>query len=209
MNKKKSYIFGNEGFAKEIFDQVFSVTLKEFGGFIVLKNDRAFVLTESGTQPFLYPDNVEFIIGTGSKKWRKLFMQHFLDKYPASINHFPNIVHSTAYISKLADTGIGNTFCPFSLINGNPVIGNFNNINVYSTVSHDCLVGDYNILSPYSGIMGRCTIGSNNFFGANCVITPDVNIGDDNTVSAGEVVFDNMTNREFFQSGIVYEKSSK
>jgi acetyltransferase-like isoleucine patch superfamily enzyme len=54
--------------------------------------------------------------------------------------------------------------------------------------------------------MGFAKIGDDNFLGANVTITPKVLIGNDNTISAGECVFDNMNDREFFQSGIIRKK---
>lgn len=206
MTKKQSYILGNSGFAKELFDQTFSTGTKQFNGFITLKDDKAYILNEQGTHPFFYPKNVEFILGTGNKKWRKTFIDHFTSRYEPSTEYFPNIIHSTAYISSLSSMGIGNVFCPFSLVNGDAKMGSFNCFNIYSTISHDCIIGNHNIMSPYSGLMGRCTMQDTNFLGTNSIITPDTKLGSDNTISAGEVVFDDMCDREFFQSGLIYKK---
>ena len=67
-------------------------------------------------------------------------------------------------------------------------------------------MGDNNIVSPYAGLMGYAKAGDNNFLGTKVIITPKISIGNDNTISAGEVVFDDMTNRQFFQSGVIYNK---
>lgn len=203
----KTYILGNSGFAKEIFEQLFLQTNNNsFGGFIILDNDKPFVISDQGSQEFDYPSDCCFVLGTGNKKWRKTFIDHFKHHYPLSATYFPNFIAPSAYTSKMATLGIGNVFCPFSLVNGDATIGNFNCFNVYSTISHDCSMGDYNIISPYAGIMGYCKIGNDNFIGTNCTVTPKVHIGNDNTISAGECLFDTLTDRQFFSSGVVFKK---
>jgi UDP-3-O-[3-hydroxymyristoyl] glucosamine N-acyltransferase len=199
-----TYILGNGGYAHEIYDQFLSN--KDFGGFITLTDDIAYLINEDGINQFLYPAQAKFVVGTGAKQWRKAFINHFTQHYVLDSSTFPNFIHSSAYISKLANLGVGNVLGPFSTINGNAYIKDFNCLNIYSSISHDCVVGSYNILSPYSAILGYCYIGNNNFFSANCTVTPKLKVGDNNTISAGECLFEDMGYREFFRSGIVTKK---
>ena len=203
----KTYILGNGGFARDIFEQIFLRNPKNsFGGFIILNSDKPFVIDNEGSHEFEYPSNSSFILGTGNKKWRKQFIEHFKQHYPLSATYFPTFCAEDAHISKLAMIGIGNVFCSFSLINADAQVGDFNCFNAFSTISHDCKMGNYNIISPYAGIMGYCTIGDSNFIGAHSTVTPKLIIGNDNTISAGECLFDNLGTRQFFGSGIVYNK---
>jgi acetyltransferase-like isoleucine patch superfamily enzyme len=203
----KTYILGNSGFAREIFEQIFIRNPKNsFGGFIILNGDKPFVISSDGSYEFEYPSDSSFILGTLNKQWRKLLIEHFKQHYPLSSRYFPTFYADDAHISKMSVLGIGNIFCSFSMTNANAQIGDFNCFNVYSTVSHDCIVQDNNIISPYAGIMGSCTVGSHNFLGTHATITPKISIGNDNTISAGECLFDNLTDRQFFQSGVVYNK---
>lgn len=208
MTYSELYILGNGGFAQELFEQniLRGKDKWTFKGFITLKDDTAYVISEEGILEFNYPEKAAFVLGTGNKVWRQKFLDHFLARYERNSDHFPNIVANDAHLSKIALVGIGNVLCPFSLVNGITRIGDFNLINTYSCVHHDNKVGDNNILSPYAGLMGYCELGNNNFFGVHSALTPRVNIGNDNTISAGEVVFDDMKNREFFQSGIITKK---
>lgn len=202
MNK---YILGNGGFSQDLFEQFF-ITDSNFKGFIVIKDDNTYLINDSGVNEFSYPADACFFIGTGNKTWRQRFINHFTSKYEKSIKHFPNLASDKAYISSIASIGVGNIFCPFSLVNANAEIGNFNCINIYASVNHDCKIGDNNILSPYSSLMGYCKAGDNNFLGVNTHITPSCVLENDNTLSAGEVLFDNMGSRQFFQSGVIYNK---
>jgi acetyltransferase-like isoleucine patch superfamily enzyme len=204
---KKTYILGNGGYAQEVFEQIFlRNVINNFGGFIILKDNKAFLIGDEGVAPFTYPKESAFILGTGNKAWRQLFIEHFLKYYPKTITHWPNAIATNAYISLSSQMGIGNVFNCFASVNANSVIGNFNIFNVYSSSTHDNSIGNNNIISPYCGIMGFAKIGDDNFLGANVTITPKVLIGNDNTISAGECVFDNMNDREFFQSGIIRKK---
>jgi acetyltransferase-like isoleucine patch superfamily enzyme len=202
----KTYILGNGGFSQEVFAQIIVPNNYDFGGFIIVKDDKALLIDEEGINPFSYPKNAMFILGTGNKKWRRIFISHFLKYYDHSINHFPNVFAKSVFIASTSKMGIGNIFCEFSLLNATADIGDFNSFNIYSTASHDCSVGDNNVFSPYSSVMGYCEIGNENFLGVNTHITPKVKLGDENTLSAGEVLFDDMSNRQFFQSGIITDK---
>jgi UDP-3-O-[3-hydroxymyristoyl] glucosamine N-acyltransferase len=202
----KIYILGNGGFAQEVFAQIVIPHAYDFGGFIILKNDEAFLIDDDGINKFLYPEEAKFILGTGNKNWRRQFINHFLSKYSKSIKHFPNVEAKTAFIASTSKMGIGNVFCENSLLNATAEIGDFNMLNPYASIFHDSIVGDNNVLSPYAGIMGYCEIGDENFLGVGTHIVPKVEVGNENTLSAGETLFDDMGNRQFFQSGIVVNK---
>lgn len=201
------YILGNGGYAQELCAQLFlSDHMSDFKGFIVLKNEKAFLIDDESIKPFTYPNNSRFIIGTANRKWRNIFFNHFLEHYPKNARHFPNVFAESAKISRIAEYGIGNVFCEFSLLNANAYIGNFNNLNIYSSVNHDCKVGDNNIFSPYSALMGFCTIENNNFFGTGTHVIPKINIGSDNIISAGETLFDDLSDKNFVKDKIVIDK---
>lgn len=203
----KTYILGNSGFAHEVFDQIFLQNARDdFGGFITLKGDEAFMINENGINPFNFPSESRFIIGIGNKTWRAKFLSIFSNNYELTDKHFPNVYARNSHISKIATAGIGNLFCSFSMLNANAKIGNFNCINIYASINHDCVVGDHNIFSPYSGVMGHTKIGNHNFLGTHSTIVPKITIGNENTISSGECLFDHMKNREFFQSGIIVKK---
>jgi len=204
----KVYILGNGGFAQEVFTQIIlpQQIEDEFGGFIVMNDGKAILIGDEGSDKFHYRENSRFILGTGNKKWRRQFIEHFTSKYTKSVMHFPNVAAETAHISSLAKMGIGNVFCSYSMMNANAQIGSFNNFNAYASIHHDAVFGDNNVLSPYAGCMGFVKMGDENFLGVNTQIVPKTQIGNENTLSAGETLFEDMGNRQFFQSGIVTDK---
>ena len=183
----KKYILGNGGFAQEVFEQII---LKEeaesFGGFIILKNDKAYCISEDGASLFNHDEKSSFIIGTSNKDWRNNFISYFTSYYPLNITHFPNIIAHNAHVSETGIMGIGNVFLSFSLLNANAEIGNFNTFNCYASVYHDCKLGDNNFLHQYASSKSNTTIGDNN------VLDP------------GEVLFEDMQDNELLSMGLVH-----
>lgn len=203
----KLYILGVGGFASEIFEQVFLQKYRDdFGGFITLIGDEAFVISEVGVSIFDFDKNAKFVLGVLDTNQRNKFLSILTPRYAISTEHFPNISAPDAHVSKMANMGCGNLFCSFSMINANAHIGSFNCVNIYASINYDCVVGNYNIFSPYAGLMGQCSVGDRNFIGTHATIVPKVVIGNENTISSGECLFDNMNTREFFQSGIITKK---
>lgn len=200
------YILGNGGYAHELYDQFCTQENNSFEGFVTLNDDQALLINDNGIVPFTYPKDAQFMLGTGVKSWRLKFLNHFLDKYEATDKHFPNYFHNKAYVSKALNAGFGNIASPFSLVNGITRIGNFNCLNIYSSISHDCKIGNNNIFSPYASVLGYCVVGNDNFLSVNSTITPKKTIGNNNTISAGECLFDDLSDNEFFQSGVIYKK---
>ena len=57
--------------------------------------------------------------------------------------------------------------------------------------------------------LGYCNVGDDNWLGNAVTITSNTSIGNDNTLSSGEHLFEDMSNRQFFKHGIVTEKPEK
>lgn len=201
------YMLGNGGYAYELFDQLFlEKNSYKFQGFIILKDDEAFVINEEGIIPFNYQNDAAFVLATQNPIWRLKLLKHFIKHYDSTKTHFPNIYSNKAHVSKTSVIGIGNVFSAFSTISGVATVGNFNLFNSHSSVRSNCKIGNHNILHPYAGIMNSCIIGDYNVLQPNCVLTEKIIAGSDNVISAGECVFDNLNNEELFQSGIILKK---
>ncbi len=202
----KTYILGNNCFAREIFEQIFLLNHKSnFGGFIILNNDKPFVIDSDGSYEFAYKHSC-FVLGTKDPKQRQLFIQHFKQHYPLTSTYFPTFCAEDSHISKMSVLGIGNVFCSFSLTGSGAEIGNFNTFSSYSSISYNSTIGDYNIVNNYGCITDYCKIGDYNTIGAHATMTPKTKIGNNNIISDGECLFDDMTNEQLFRSGITVNK---
>ena len=116
------------------------------------------------------------------------------------------LLPDSANISPLANYGVGNVFLWNTLVRANASIGNFNLLNAAAIVHHDVVMGFNNVLLPQAQILGDSSMEDNNLLASSAVVVPQVKMGNENTISAGEVLFDNLENRKFFQSGFVVNK---
>ena len=181
----KLFILGNGSFAQEVFEQIIVENMSaNFGGFVVLKDGKAFAITEEGSSTFTYPKNAQIVLGTSNQEWRSKFLEHFCQYYEMTPVHWPNLKAPSSYISTSCSMGIGNLFLSFSLVNANAEMGDFNLFNIYSSINNDCSVGDENIFHQYASAING------------------VSVGDSNLICAGEVLFDSLDNDIIFQSGI-------
>ena len=81
----KTYLLGNGGYAQECFEQfVLGGVIQDFGGFLILKNNKLVIINEEGVDDFKYPDKSSFVLGTGHRVWRKKFLEHLFKVYEQS-----------------------------------------------------------------------------------------------------------------------------
>ena len=209
---KPIYILGAGNFAQEVYSEVFlqgdASQYGKFSGYIYLSklNNPILIDEEKNEVGFAFPKEAAFVLATGVKKWRCKFIDLFTAKYPITKEYFPNVLADSANISPLANYGVGNVFLWNTLVRANASIGNFNLLNAAAIVHHDVVMGFNNVLLPQAQILGDSSMEDNNLLASSAVVVPQVKMGNENTISAGEVLFDNLENRKFFQSGFVVNK---
>jgi sugar O-acyltransferase (sialic acid O-acetyltransferase NeuD family) len=129
--------------------------------------------------------NAVYICAMGDGKTRLLIGRDFQSKGA----EFINFIHPTAIIGKRVKMGVGNIFCPFSIVDPDVVIGDFVTVIVYSGIGHDSTVGNGCTLSSSCDVTGNCKLGEGVFLGSNATIIPGRKIGDYAKIGAGAVVF--------------------
>lgn len=207
---KNLYILGNGGFANYLYNQIVKkasfASKYIFKGFIIIKDGKAFCVSENGLQRFAFPPQSSFILGTNKTKYRQEFLELFSDYYTFDKETFPNIIVGSGFIDTRVEKGYGNVICDFASILGPSKIGNFNCLNMYSCIQHNTKVGSYNIFSPYAVILPKSKIQDYNFLGTHSMINKKIQIGSNNTISAGECLFDDIEDNNYFQSGFAEKK---
>jgi hypothetical protein len=204
---KDLYIVGNGPHSKVVHNQFVKESGAFFKGFLSASLYNAKLLVND-KQEFSYPskNDTVFLLGTASRFWLNIMVSYLEEYYDK--DNFPNWVSPLAYVSDKADLGYGNVILPFAYIDYDTKIGNYNLINTYASVHHHSVIGNTNILSPYAAIMGNCKVGDNNYLGVSTKITHNRTIVDSNVLSSGEVLFDDMSDLQFFKSGIVTDDDS-
>ena len=140
------------------------------------------------TSEHVIEENAVYICSIGNSTIRLTLCRSFQEKGAA----FINFIHPTAIIGERVKMGVGNVFCPFSIVNPDVIIGDFVTVNVYSGFGHDSIIGSGCTLSGSCDVTGNCTLGEGVFLGGKAVIVPGRKIGDYATIGAGAVVFTNV-----------------
>jgi acetyltransferase EpsM len=193
---KNFFFIGSGGYFREQFqwfrDFVIKKKIKNYNvaGIIDDVNYKAIKDNYSGLKIFKskdikYSTDKYLILSIGDPNTRNYFIKKF-----SKFNFF-NLIHPSAIVSTCAKIGKGTIVSPLSIIAGNAVMGDFNNLNFGTMLSHDCNVGANNTFSPGTKIMGHCSIGNNNFFGVDSKMIPSTAILNNNIIGANCTIIDN------------------
>ncbi len=183
----KVFIIGNGRHASEVFNYLQELNEYEFGGYIV--DDKYIDPSLKNTQPLS-----DFINSTVDRSFKmigalaSLNRKTIIEKMESKGLEFINLIHPTAYVSKMARLDKGICVAPMSVINVNVQIGAHSIINSNCNISHDCILGKYTTLSPTVTLAGGVILENGVFIGAGATILPDVKIGENAIIGAGACV---------------------
>lgn len=104
----------------------------------------------------------------------------------------PNIIDSTAIISKHIDMETGIYIGKNSTINIGTSIGKGAIVNTASIIEHDCLIGKFAHIAPGAVLCGEVRVGENTHIGAGSVVKQQVRIGSNTIIGMGSVVLHNI-----------------
>lgn len=210
---KKLIIIGSGELSREIYN--YTKILKKkiiFKGFLdfttqFLKNHNLekLYLGNEDDYKFSITDRVLIAVADPTKR-EKIFIK-LKDKKNVK---FFNYIHETAIINKnTVQLGEGNFIGPNCILTHNVRLGNCNILNTTLSVGHDSVIGSFNTFNSHCDITGNVIIGDKNFFGSRASILPGANIGNYNKISAGSVVYKNLNNKKFIDSGIYHGNPAK
>lgn len=132
-----------------------------------------------------------FVVPIGMPKIKR----RIVEKLPKGKTNivFPNIIHPTAVINKKnISLGVGNIVEAGVKFTLDIKIGNFNLLNLNTTVGHDVIIEDYCVINPLVSISGGGTIRENVLIGTGANILENLEIGKNSIVGAGAVVTKNI-----------------
>ncbi len=150
----------------------------------------------SAILPYLGDERHEFsrtfcyIIGAGLIQLRSKMIS-FIETNDLEAGTF---ISRHAYISSLAKIGKGSVICPQVVVSGNPSIGNYVLMNIFSNISHHGNIGNNVVVGPGARVNGHCTLGNNVSLGANSALIPGTTIG--NNIEIGITTFPRKTVRD-------------
>lgn len=195
------YILGNDVAAQSLCTNINDIF--DIKGFITAKNGKLYLIKNNTTTPFEHLVGNIYALATTNRQQRLEFLNYF--KAIPGIDFketFPNLFFENTYISDIASIGSGNIFYPNSGLYGTASIGSFNYFFPYSSAQLGSVIGNNNFLYSYSCVDFQSCIEDHNTLMTSSYITNKAKIGSKNLIWGGEVVYENLDNSEYFQSGI-------
>ncbi len=125
-----------------------------------------------------------------------LARKNLLEKLKTMGFIIPNIIDSSAIVSKYTTLGSGIFIGKGAIVNSNCTIEDGVIINTGSVIEHDCTVKKYSHISPSATLCGGVEISNLCHIGANSVVRQLIKIGENTTIGMGSVVVKNITNNK-------------
>lgn len=103
---------------------------------------------------------------------------------------YPNIISPSAQIMDQSsiEMGVGNIICSGCVLTTEIRIGNFNLINLNSSIGHNVILGDYGVINPLASISGNVEIEDGVLIGAGCAIKQGTTIRKKSIVGLGAII---------------------
>jgi sugar O-acyltransferase (sialic acid O-acetyltransferase NeuD family) len=103
----------------------------------------------------------------------------------------PTLVSPHAYVSDLAEVGVGTIVMHGSIVNAGARVGENCILNTQSLIEHDVVVGNHSHISTGAKLNGCTRVGDGCFVGSGAVLRHEIEIGDETIIGAGCVVMKN------------------
>jgi sugar O-acyltransferase (sialic acid O-acetyltransferase NeuD family) len=190
----KSYIFGNGGFAREVFllAQDCDVSIEAL---VCLEISGYSKLNEILEHEFDPIEEFHAYVAIGQPAIRRSVVEKLIAKFGEKVT-FPKLIHPTSRIMGLRDdrlVGEGSIICANCVVTSDAKIGNFSQLNLHTTIGHDTIVGDYFTTAPGVHISGCCLLQQEVYFGTNSCTRENIEIVSAVTVGCGAAVVRNIT----------------
>lgn len=195
-------IFGTSGISKEVKTIVDEINSQSYGkvfdllGFVSEKSEEIgcdiygckVVCCDNNFEQYIndFPQ-LGVVVPLGTPAIKKQIIKK-IDKIPNLV--FPNIISPSAKImdNTTVEMGVGNIICSGCILTTEISIGNFNLININSTVGHNVIIGNYGVINPLSSISGNVTIEDEVLLGAGCAVKQGVQVKKKSIVGLGAIV---------------------
>lgn len=129
------------------------------------------------------PLNVVMALGNSAIR------KELVEIYAANdVLEYPNIIHPNVLISNRVDLGKGNIICAGSILTVDIEIGDFNIINLMTTIGHDVVMKGYVTIFPTVNVSGNVILHEGCHIGTGTQIIEKKTIGPNAIIGAGAVV---------------------
>ena len=131
----------------------------------------------------LFPEYKELLVTIGNNKLRERLYQE-----AATIGYtFPNIIHSTAYISSHAHIGSGCVILNNTVVQNNAKCGDGCILNPGVELHHDSSIGNYCLIYTNSVVRSLTLVGNRVWIGSTATVPTSAIVPDDAEINDGAV----------------------
>jgi len=192
--REKIIIVGGGGHAKSVIDTINTMNLFEIVGIIdspdkkkTFVNGIEVIGEDSDLVAYFNRNikNVVIAIGSIGHVGVRVKLYHLCKKIGYS---FPNIIDSSAIISKNIIIGEGNFIGKGTISNTDVHIGNGCILNTGCIIDHDCFIEDFVHLAPGCVLSGGVLVKKYSHIGTHSTIIQNITIGKNVLIGAGSVV---------------------
>ena len=138
--------------------------------------------TTSDMEKF-FPEYRSLIVTIGNNKLRQLLYEK-----ASSIGYtFPNIIHTSAYLSSRAQIGNGCVILNNAVVQNNARCGNGCILNAGVELHQDSCIGDNCLIYANSVVRGLTQVGNRVWIGSNVTVSTSATVPDDTVIPDGSV----------------------
>ena len=182
---KKLLLVGAGGFGRVVLEHalgIYDCAFLDDGDAVVV--DGIPVIGKTSDMASFYPEYKLLLVTIGNNKLRERLYQE-----ATTIGYsFPNIIHSSAYISTHAHIGSGCVILNNAVIQNNAKCGDGCILNPGVELHHDSTIGSYCLIYTNSVVRSLTQIGDRVLVGSNATISTSATVSDDGKVGDGELV---------------------
>lgn len=183
---KALYILGAGGHASSVLDAAVSAGWDVTGFIDPQKTGTHHNFPVLPNSEGLSLDEVVFALGIGTNFSRESVFESFRTNHPTA--QFPPIIHSTAWVSPLAQLAEGSVVLSTASVGAGARIETGGLVNTGASLDHDCVLGPFSSLGPGARTGGTVTIGGRTMVGLGAAVLHAVTIGDDTVIGAQALV---------------------
>ena len=175
---EKFIFLGGGGFAIELYEYMQVDNINVIGYYAQEDNEELSKiipwLGDMDKTPYEeYDREAKYILAVRLIKYRDKMIK-FMEEMDLTPGTF---ISSKAYYSRFARLGKGAVVFPNAMITGNPVVGDYLFMDVFSVISHGDVMGNNIVIGPGVIVTGDSEIGDGVTFGVNSAILPGTKIG--------------------------------
>ena len=182
---EKLLLVGAGGFGRVVLEHaigIYDCAFLDDGDAVVV--DGIPVIGKTSDMASFYPEYKLLLVTIGNNKLREGLYQK-----ATTIGYtFPNIIHSSAYISPHAHIGSGCVILNNAVVQNNARCGDGCILNPGVELHHDSSIGNYCLIYTNSVIRSLTTVGDRVWMGSNVTISTSAIVPNDGKVEDGNVI---------------------